>query len=239
MAFTTILLKLILAHLVGDFVFQPLKWTKDKAKNRIRSKFLYLHAFIHGILAYLIIADWDQFWVPLLIVISHWCIDLIKSYNKPTFKSFVIDQFAHIASLFLIWLFAYGQIEAFWRSFSSLVQDNKFWWILLGYLFISNPTAIIIATATKNWQKELKDKDNSLENAGKWIGVLERVLTLTFILFNQFAAIGFLIAAKSIFRFGDLTNGKERKLTEYILIGTLLSFTIAIIVGIIINLQIV
>jgi len=40
-----------------------------------------------------------------------------------------------------------------------------------------------------------------------------------------------LIAAKSVFRFGDLRESKNRKLTEYILIGTLLSFGIAIATG--------
>ncbi|TVR27761.1 MAG: DUF3307 domain-containing protein, partial [Balneolaceae bacterium] len=39
------------------------------------------------------------------------------------------------------------------------------------------------------------------------------------------------LAAKSIFRFGDLTRSKDRKLTEYILVGTLLSFLIAIATG--------
>ena len=63
---------------------------------------------------------------------------------------------------------------------------------------------------------------------------IERILIFTFILIKQWPAIGFLIAAKSVFRFGELKEGKERKKTEYILIGTLLSFTFAIIVGILI-----
>ena len=48
---------------------------------------------------------------------------------------------------------------------------------------------------------------------------------------QQWAAIGLLIAAKSVFRFGDLNKGKNRKLTEYVLIGTLLSFGLAILSG--------
>jgi hypothetical protein len=40
--------------------------------------------------------------------------------------------------------------------------------------------------------------------------------------------VGFLIAAKSVFRFGDLKESKDRKLTEYILVGTLVSFGLAI-----------
>lgn len=43
--------------------------------------------------------------------------------------------------------------------------------------------------------------------------------------------IGFLHAAKSVFRFGELTKAKEVKITEYVLIGTLSSFTIAILIG--------
>jgi len=63
---------------------------------------------------------------------------------------------------------------------------------------------------------------------------LERLLIFTFVVTGHWEAIGFLIAAKSVFRFGDLKESKERKLTEYILIGTLLSFGIAMITGIIV-----
>ena len=70
-----------------------------------------------------------------------------------------------------------------------------------------------------------------MPNAGKWIGYLERVLILTFIFTDNIDGIGFLLAAKSIFRFGELNRTKDIKVTEYVLIGTFVSFTIAIIVG--------
>jgi len=47
---------------------------------------------------------------------------------------------------------------------------------------------------------------------------------------DQYTAIGFLIAAKSIFRYSD-----RRDAGEYILIGTLLSFTAAIAVGLVVH----
>lgn len=56
-----------------------------------------------------------------------------------------------------------------------------------------------------------------------------------FVVFDQWAAIGWLIAAKSIFRFSDLSRAKDRKLTEYMIIGTLLSVAIAISVGLLHN----
>ena len=58
------------------------------------------------------------------------------------------------------------------------------------------------------------------------------LFVFVFIITNHWEAIGFLLAAKSVFRFGDLTSSKDRKLTEYILIETLLSFGIAIFLGV-------
>ena len=61
--------------------------------------------------------------------------------------------------------------------------------------------------------------------------MLERLLVFGFIVLQQWPAIGWLIAAKSILRFSDLSRAKDRKLTEYVLIGTLLSFSLAIFIG--------
>jgi hypothetical protein len=74
-------------------------------------------------------------------------------------------------------------------------------------------------------------KEADLQNAGKYIGILERLFVFLFIMSGYFASIGFLMAAKSIFRFGDLTKSNDRKLTEYVLIGTLMSFGLAIAAG--------
>jgi len=101
--------------------------------------------------------------------------------------------------------------------------------LLIAYILIWVPAGWAIGQTTKRWQQELPEDRDSLKDAGKIIGYLERFLTLTFIILGQFSAIGFLLAAKSILRVGDKNSRKE---TEYILIGTLASFTTAIIIGI-------
>ncbi len=83
------------------------------------------------------------------------------------------------------------------------------------------------------WNNQLENTEKGLEDAGKWIGVMERFLIFTFIIINQISAIGFLLASKSVFRFGDLKNASDHKKTEYIIIGTFLSFSIAIVIGLI------
>jgi hypothetical protein len=44
------------------------------------------------------------------------------------------------------------------------------------------------------------------------------------VLIRQAAGVGFLITAKSILRFGDVTDSRQRKRAEYIIIGTFMSF---------------
>jgi hypothetical protein len=73
--------------------------------------------------------------------------------------------------------------------------------------------------------------ENGFKNAGRVIGYYERLLIFLFVLADAPTAIGFLIAAKSVFRFGDLTDGESRKNAEYLIIGTLMSFAYALVVA--------
>jgi len=83
----------------------------------------------------------------------------------------------------------------------------------------------------QNTKSTHADEDIGLLSAGAWIGYIERCLAISFIFMGQFAGIGFLVATKTIFRFGDLTKNKDMKLTEYMMLGTLLSYAIALFVG--------
>jgi hypothetical protein len=73
-----------------------------------------------------------------------------------------------------------------------------------------------------------------LASAGKWIGICERMLILTFVLMQQYTAIGFLMTAKSILRFSEKEANTQLK-TEYVLVGTLVSFTSAAMTGILLR----
>lgn len=97
-----------------------------------------------------------------------------------------------------------------------------------------NKVVVSLEAATDGESSNKQEQNVGLAQAGAYIGYIERCLTLGFILLGQFSAIGFLVAAKTIFRFGDLTKSKDMKLTEYMLLGTLLSYAIAIFVGVIV-----
>ena len=236
MGFVPVLIRLFIAHFLADFLMQPTKWVGHKEKHRIKSKFLYIHVFVHGLLTYVLIGNWSDVTLPILVMCIHFLIDIIKLYQKQNVKWFLLDQLFHLISILILWILYFDQILTCYYLFFYMLNGPQFWIRVLGYVLILNPTAILISHLTKNWRKEIgNEEEEGLADAGKWIGMLERVLILTFILINQFAFVGFLLAAKSIFRFGDLKGKKSRKLTEYVLIGTLLSFTITIFVGLMMN----
>lgn len=108
--------------------------------------------------------------------------------------------------------------------------------IATGLIFLTTPSSIIIRELLRGWSEKIIDTENeSLTDAGKYIGILERLFVFMFFLLNQLIAIGFLITAKSVFRYGDLSQSKNRKLTEYILIGTLTSFGFALLTGLLVS----
>ena len=106
---------------------------------------------------------------------------------------------------------------------------------MLTFLYaIIQPASVLIRKFISRWTPDTEGSgSDSLEKAGNYIGILERLFVFAFVLAGQWEAVGFLLAAKSVFRFGDLKESKDRKLTEYVLIGTLLSFGIAMLAGVI------
>lgn len=227
-----IIIKLLLAHLIGDFLLQPNDWVKAKEVNRLKAWQLYIHAIIHGLLVLLLVWDW-RFWKwASLIAGVHLVIDAAKillQRENTKRRFFFIDQLLHLISIYLIG--AYSQNLHF--QIAEVASEKNILLLTLAFL-LTRPTSIAIKVFISKWTPHTGDDNTeSLESAGKYIGIIERLFVFAFVLVGQWEAIGFLIAAKSIFRFGDLKEAKDRKLTEYILIGTLISFGIAILTGII------
>lgn len=171
-----LLVKLIAAHLIGDFMLQSnmmcrLKYDNDWSK---RIAALSVHSAIQAILSYVFIAWWSNWIIPVVIFISHFMIDLVKViYGSRKLPSLIADQGAHYMVI-----------------------------ILLGWFVSVN--------------------DGSCGQPG--------LFSISFWIVGT-AYIAVLLAAKSVFRFGELSKARDIKITEYVLIGTFASFTIAILVG--------
>ncbi len=228
-----VFIKLLLAHLLGDFLLQPTSWVADKESKKHKSVYLYIHTFLHGILAWILVGEIAFGCFAFLLAIFHGFIDFLKLHfqkNKTKRSWFLIDQMLHILVLVGITLFYEN------KTIDFTVFDNRFWILATGIFLLTKPTSIIIRIIISIWTPENKNGTaTSLANAGNYIGILERLFVFAFITTSHFEAIGFLLAAKSIFRFGDLKEAKDRKLTEYVLIGTLISFGIALLTGLLVQ----
>ena len=222
--------KLLLAHILGDFIFQSKKWVLHKEANKIRSKYLYAHILIHFGLIMVFLWDPKAWKIAAIVAMSHFGIDLLKIYTTPLFKvkkvPFFIDQFLHI-----LVIYACAYYSNLWEHTLYMYHQLN-WPLLTALVFVTYPAAIIMNVLLEGMSNQINLDHKSLRNAGRYIGIIERLFVFGFIVMGRWEAIGFLIAAKSVFRFNDLKETNNRKLTEYILIGTLLSFGIAMITGI-------
>jgi hypothetical protein len=229
-----LLLQLLIAHLVGDFFLQTKNLVNRKEQLKWKSGFLYVHVLIHFVLMMLFTGD-PGFWMYAAgISILHLVIDGSKlQFQTPETKRtwFIVDQFLHVLVIIIAW-WLHQRLPIDFK----LLSDQRVLAIVLAVVFVSKPASFIIKVVISKWSPRVTPgkiitEVESLENAGQLIGIMERFLILIFILLNRWEGIGFLLGAKSIFRFGDLTEAKDNRLTEYVLIGTLLSFILAILTG--------
>jgi hypothetical protein len=228
----SLLLRLIIAHLLGDFLFQRKSWIIDRQQKHWKAKSLYLHAFIIGLLTYVFFGQFGNIWLPMAIMITHLLTDLWKSYTNDDLLHFTLDQAIHLTVIVIAWYFYVMPNVNIFALVLSIADNSKILIVIISYFFIIWPSGYLIAKITKPWQEQI-GTNKGLEDAGRWIGILERILILTFVLLNQFMGIGFLIAAKSILRFGDIKNPDNRKEAEFILLGTMVSFIVAIFTGVV------
>ncbi|MBR0053690.1 MAG: DUF3307 domain-containing protein [Bacteroidales bacterium] len=222
----------IIAHTISDFYFQSDESCADKAKNGFKSPKLYMHVLITFVCAWLLSFSFSFWWVALIIAVTHLLVDALKCYASKCKSIFFVDQLVHLIVI----------VAACYLWKSNLPEcvisvEEKYIALLLGFLVCLKPSNIIIKEIFKAANIKVNtgsDDDNSgdLPNAGKLIGIVERLLSLVFVLLGQYEAVGFIIAAKSLLRFAEGDKAKS----EYVLVGTLLSFSIAVFVGVAITL---
>lgn len=225
------LIRLLIAHLLSDFVFQTKRMVEDKKWNSLG---LLSHIAVTMITAMALTGNTE---VVLVIGITHYFIDMTKSHltvkhPEKSLPLFFIDQAAHIAVILFVWVWSLGKFNDFFHLIAGVMTDFKITIIVLAYIFCIWPSAFIVRfVIQKILPSDERVKNERIENGGRWIGQFERVIILTFVLLSEYEAIGFLITGKSIIRFAD----REHIKSEYVLAGTMLSYALAIIAGALIN----
>jgi hypothetical protein len=232
-----ILVCLAAAHFLGDFLFQ----SDGDASGKASLPILLKHGTIVAALGYVLCGIWDLWSIPLAIFLTHSAVDYIRvTIKRENAYLFITDQAVHLAVIIAV-------IFIVSKKTIPISNPSIFWVELLGKWFLEflilvsglavciKAGGILIGLAVTPFTDELqRDRERTRENeaglsrgfetGGKIIGYLERSLIFLFILTGQPGSIGFLIAAKSILRFGEIKDRQNRLEAEYIIIGTLMSF---------------
>jgi hypothetical protein len=242
--FLRTLLAVYLGHLAADFVLQTRQLVDEKLRGR-PSAYL-LHGFIHYLSAILLVGFFIRGSIvapPTHLVIAalalvHLLIDFAKvrlaakRVIPSGAGSYVADQFVHLLTVvFAAWLLSPGM------SFTALAAPlqasrtvgTKFLAVPVIYLGVIFGGGYLIRFLTRSLTESVKDEEfgkagEQLQNAGLYIGWLERFLILTALLLRSPAAVGLILTAKAITRYPEF---KSARFAEYVLIGTLLSVSLA------------
>jgi hypothetical protein len=207
-----------------------------------------LNIFIGAIIISLI-----HFFIDLLKKNNQQMNDSFSIENSIKIKDYIKDQVLHLLTIVLITFFIeesqlFGNITAqslklsmndftilplakFFQDIFDIKYNKMLSWVL-GILIIIKPIQITIKIVLNNYKPEEKEEDHSLSNAGALIGVLERCIIFLLLAANQYAAIGFVLTAKSVARYNKIAE--EHKFAEYFLLGTFLSTLLVILTFLII-----
>jgi len=229
MNYYNIFIILVTAHLISDFVLQN-NWLVEKKKNEFG---VFLHALIHALVTWLLFWQWGIGAILLAVLFMHFILDqqkhkLLSKYGDNIWI-FLGDQFFHVLSLGVIAVLN-SILPSLFSQPSNCGNIRIFSFVLIDLFIIATYfSGYIIGFITKDIVDKNKLKIEGLEGGGKLIGNLERALIFFLVVFNMPSVIGLIATAKSILRFGEIKN--NWKVAEYILIGTLLSFLIALVLG--------
>lgn len=234
-------LSIYLAHLAGDFVFQTHGLVARKQRGEVLA--YLLHGLIHFVCAVLLLG----FFVPgsitslytYLVLAGLALLHLLLDFAKVQFAAkglfragtgaFLADQFAHFLTVvFAVWLLLPAESFTTLVFYAQVVRgaDDKFLAVPVVYLTVVFAGGYLIRALTRPLAESFKIEESGeqLQNAGLYIGWLERFLILTALLLQSPSVVGLVLAIKAIARYPEF---KSVRFAEYVVIGTLLSVSVA------------
>ncbi len=221
---------LVAASLATDLVFQQ--------RPRLPSDWIRLavRGLFHGAIVLILIGSLEGWPAAAGFLISSPLLELLLQ-GKERKKGVVIRRWIGVGSLILVYALGLG---------ASGVMQNSIWEIMLPGLYpaliIFNGFALsvfaassLVGEAVAPYLDQIRAEKTHLDGkqleewrglygGGETIGKLERALIFLFVFVGQAAGVGFLIAAKSILRFGELNVSQDRMEAEYVILGTFYSF---------------
>jgi hypothetical protein len=243
--FWAIFIPLFSAHILGDFLLQNDEWVKHKKHIPVLVK----HVLVLAVLSYILVGIPRAWQLAIVVFISHALIDAIKTRSKyDNLFVFLLDQCVHILILILVsslvvrWQLY--PVESLWlRWFGQSYVEVLI--LLTGAIVCIYVGGFVVGYGVTPLQVQIMERNahaeergdvrafqtRGFDGGGRIIGYLERALIFILVLSNQAGAVVFLMVAKSVLQFGEVRQREYRMEAEYIIIGTLLSFTFGLIMA--------
>lgn len=234
-----LLWRLLLALFVSDFFLQN-GWL-IKSKKYIWG--LVLHCLIYFAVMLIFTANLLSAKVILTLLILtflHGVVDYGKNLLHPLLDNkewllFLVDQLIHIITIILaVWFISITDRIYILSCVNRLSVDLMFQYLILftitvfGGIFFTDSILKVIL-------KEIYEKDNHQYRASRFIGMSERFLITIAVLIGHYELIGFLIAAKSLMRLPEIQDRNTENYSNYILVGTLVSYSWALSIALLFN----
>lgn len=241
---------LIIGHLLADFVLQTDSIVNGKKELEGRYFFLHwLHLFIvlvigtHLFFNYKMVLLLSGFISIIHVLLDFLKVNIIIRYKKRfSFKeetlnivTFFIDQIVHIIVLIAAWrvvtnMYSINISQQCLKIYNYIfpcglleIVNSKTLTTIIVYISVIFGGAIVVRLVIDQICGNLSTDQ---KRVGKYIGIFERALILTIIIYNgAIESVAFVLAAKSIARYKDLD---KKEFSEYFLLGTLLSTLIAV-----------
>lgn len=217
-----LILAMLLGHALGDFYFQTNDMVSKKKESIVKHVLIY--TIIIVLIYWFMTKSKNVVVLGIIVLISHFTIDNLNVYvskkmdnlQQVKLLTFLLDQILHI-SILIIYIAMFDYLTV------SEVHVNNFllFAVIISYLIM--PSSILIDKVLYMVNKDKSVKKFELDE-GTVIGILERMLILAMGVSGSINGIGFLIAAKTMVRYGQFDDKeKDTNFRSKYLIGTLLS----------------
>jgi hypothetical protein len=234
-----LLCRLILSYIISDCTLRHIRSKCNKSTRRGTVFFLWIRPFfIPFFFVFIATINWVMALTIALLcgICDRIEVNLDKNKNDQKLIRFILEQILLYSALLILWGLNISKLHNIILLTGSLIHNYKVTLILLGYFTCIWPASNLIKHFL---QKVMSNEASITDDGGKievggFIGQFERVIIFTLVLLGQYAAIGFLITGKSIVRIAS-DDKHQRISSEYILVGTMLSYAIAILTGVFVH----
>jgi hypothetical protein len=199
---------MFLAHLVGDYVLQwdALAEWKSRELNGV-----IVHSLILFIVTALFALPFHPYWWGgvLLIGLTHFAVDGMWYALKPAISPllrFIIDQTLHVGFIILALVLggylAWGNV---WGGIVASARATPLLTGLTGYAFITMPAWVLLKFVVYALVKG--QPPNFPAGPNKFVGITERVIITTLVLFGQFLLVPLVALPRLIVEWPRVVDG--------------------------------